>query len=111
MELYVCWGRFPAPWRPGGHPCGNAYKALRAAGWHPEVKKTYGLGPLPGALSPQRKRVRELTGQNWVPVLVTDDGEVIRESKAIAEWARANPAGGADRAAGQAGGPGAATTT
>jgi hypothetical protein len=99
MELYVCWGTFPAPWRPGGHPCGNAYKALREAGWDPEVKKTYGLGPLPAALSPQRKRVRELTGQNWVPVLVTDDGEVIRESKRIVEWARANPAAGSERAA------------
>jgi hypothetical protein len=111
MELYVCWGTFPAPWRPGGHPCRNAYTALRDAGWDPEVKKTHGLGALPDAVTPQRKRVRELTGQNWVPVLVTDDGEVIRESKAIAEWARANPAGKADRATGQAGGPGAATTT
>jgi Glutathione S-transferase, N-terminal domain len=111
MELYVCWGTFPTPWRPGGHPCGNAHKALREAGWDPEVKKTYGLGPLPGALTPQRSKVRELTGQNWVPVLVTDDGEVIRESKAIAEWARDNPASGAERAAGQAGGPGEATTT
>jgi glutathione S-transferase len=36
--------------------------------------------------------VRELTGQNWVPVLVTDAGEVIRDSKAIVAWARANPA-------------------
>jgi glutathione S-transferase len=32
-----------------------------------------------------------------VPVLVTDDGEVIRESKRIVEWARANPAAGAVR--------------
>jgi hypothetical protein len=98
MELYVCWGTFPAPWRPGGHPCRNAYEALREAGWNPEVKKSYGLGPLPDSLTPQRKKVRDLTGQNWVPVLVTDDGEVIRESKKIAEWARANPASGAERA-------------
>ena len=99
MELYVCWGTFWTP-RPGGHPCRNAYEALREAGWDPEVKKSYGLGPLPDALTPQRKKVRELTGQNWVPVLVTDDGEVIRESKDIAAWARANPAGAADREAG-----------
>jgi glutathione S-transferase len=52
---------------------------------------------MPDALTPQRKRVRELTGQNWVPVLVTDDGEVIRESKAIVAWARDNPASGAER--------------
>ena len=100
MELYVCWGTFPAPWRPGGHPCRNAYRALREAGWYPEVKKSYGLGPLPDAVTPQRKKVRELTGQNWVPVLVTDDGEVIRESKRIVEWAKANPADASDRAAG-----------
>ena len=91
MELYVCWGTFPTP-RPGGHPCRNAHMALTEAGWNPEVKKTYGLGPLPGVLNPGRAKVRELTGQQWVPVLVTDTGEVIRESEAIVEWARANPA-------------------
>jgi hypothetical protein len=61
------------------------------------VKKAYGLGPLPAALTPQRKKVRELTGQNWVPVLVTDDGEVIPDSKRIIAWARDNPASGAER--------------
>jgi hypothetical protein len=97
MELYVCWGTFKSP-RPGGHPCGNAYNALREAGWSPEVKKTYGLGMLPAALTPQRKKVRELTGQNWVPVLVTDDGEVIQDSKSIIAWAKANPAVASDTA-------------
>jgi Glutathione S-transferase, N-terminal domain len=60
------------------------------------VKRTYGLGLLPDALTPQRRKVRELTGRNWVPVLVTDDGEVIQDSKRIVEWARANPASGAE---------------
>jgi glutathione S-transferase len=96
MELYVCWGTFPTP-RPGGHPCRNAHAALEEAGWDPDVKRTYGFGPLPNALNPGRGKVRELTGQQWVPVLVTDDGEVIRESKRIVEWARANPAAGAVR--------------
>jgi hypothetical protein len=91
MKLYVCWGTFQTP-RPGGHPCHNAYEALTEAGWDPEVRKTYGWGALGDALNPTRKPVRELTGQSWVPVLVTDDGEVIRESKKIVEWARANPA-------------------
>ena len=41
-----------------------------------------------------RKEVKELTGgSNTVPVLVTDDGQVIQDSKRIVEWARANPAG------------------
>jgi glutaredoxin 2 len=61
------------------------------------VKKAYGLGLLPDALTPQRGKVRELTGQNWVPVLVTDEGEVIQDSKRIVEWAKANPAAGAER--------------
>jgi hypothetical protein len=93
VELYVCWGTFPAP-RPGGHPCRNAHEALGDAGWHPDVRKTYGFGPLPHALTPRRGKVRELTGQNWVPVLVTDDGEVIRDSRNIVAWAKANPAAG-----------------
>ena len=97
MELYICWGTFGSP-RPGGHPCKNAYEALKEAGWSPEVKKTYGLGPLPAALTPQRKKVRELTGQNWVPVLVTDDGDVIQDSEKIVAWAKANPAVASDRA-------------
>ena len=46
MTLYVCYGTFSSP-RPGGHPCGNAYKALKEAGYDPEVVKSYGLGMLP----------------------------------------------------------------
>jgi hypothetical protein len=91
MKLYVCWGTFPTP-RPGGHPCGNAYHALKDAGYEPEVKKVYGFAPLPKFLNPMRKEVRELTGADWVPVLVTDDGEVIRDSKQIVAWAEEHPA-------------------
>lgn len=90
MKLYVCWGTFPTP-RPGGHPCGNAYEALRDAGHEPEVIKAYGLAPLPD-LTSGRREVKRLTGKSWVPVLVTDDGEIINESKAIVSWAEANPA-------------------
>jgi hypothetical protein len=97
MKLYVCWGTAKTP-RPGGHPCGNAYEALKEAGWDPDVQKTYGWAALGNALNPRRRPVRELTGQNWVPVLVTDDGEVIQESKRIVEWAKANPAAGAEAA-------------
>ncbi len=94
MKLYVCFGTFKAAPRPGGHPCGNAYHALREAGHDPQVVKAYGLGLLPDALNNTkgRKEVRDLTGANMVPVLVTDDGEVVRESGAIVDWARAHPA-------------------
>jgi hypothetical protein len=97
VKLYVCWGTFPAPWRPGGHPCANAEHALRDAGWEPELQRVYGLGILPDFMNPTRRVVRELTGQNMVPVLVTDDGETITGSKRIVEWARANPAGATNK--------------
>jgi hypothetical protein len=91
MKLYVCYGTFPTP-RPGGHPCGNAYHALRDAGHDPEVVKAYGLGPLPDAINgPRRREVKELTGSPWVPALVLDDGTVISDSKKIVAWAKANP--------------------
>jgi hypothetical protein len=99
MKLYVCYGTFRNAPRPGGHPCGNAYHALREAGWQPEVQKTYGLGLLPDFMNPGRAKVRELTGNNWVPVLETDNGDVIQGSKRIMTWARDNPAAGADRPA------------
>ncbi len=94
MKLYVCWGTFPVPVRPGGHPCANAYHALRDAGHDPEVVKTYGLAPLPD-LTSGRKEVKRLTGKSWVPVLVLDDGEVVEDSKQIVAWAKAHPAGAA----------------
>ena len=97
MKLYVCYGTWkPAP-RPGGHPCGTAYHALKEAGYEPEVIKSYGLAPLPDFLNATsgRRKVKELTGKSMVPVLVTDDGEVISESREIKKWAEAHPAGSA----------------
>ena len=97
MKLFVCWGTFRSP-RPGGHPCRNAHEALTEAGWDPEVEKVYGLGILGTTLNPTRRKVRRLSGQNMVPVLVTDEEEVISGSEKIAKWAHDNPASGADRA-------------
>jgi glutaredoxin len=94
VKLYVCWGTFPTP-RPGGHPCANAYRALKDAGHEPEVVHSYGLAVLPDVPFNQtsgRKRARELTGSSTVPVLELDDGTAIGGSKAIATWAKTNPA-------------------
>ena len=94
MKLYVCWGTFPTP-RPGGHPCANAYNALRDAGHDPEVIKVHGLGVGPGIFQVKtsgREEVERLSGSPAVPGLVTDTGEVIKESKSIKEWAEAHPA-------------------
>ncbi len=95
MKLYVCYGTWKAAPRPGGHPCGVAYHALVDAGHEPEVVLTYGLGMLPGfinELAPGRREVKRLTGNHWVPVLVSDDNEVIQGSQEIASWARGHPA-------------------
>jgi hypothetical protein len=94
MKLYICWGTFQTP-RPGGHPCHNAYQALRMAGYDPELVKVYGLGVGPRVfqwVTDGRREVEELTGQREVPVLVTDAGEVINDSKRIVAWAEENPA-------------------
>jgi hypothetical protein len=95
VKLYVCHGTFKVAPRPGGHPCGNAYHALKDAGHDPEVEKVRGLGILPDFLNPGRKKVKQLTGDIWVPVLELDDGTVIKDSKKIVEWAKAHPAGAA----------------
>jgi hypothetical protein len=95
VKLYVCWGTFPTP-RPGGHPCGNAYHALKDAGHDPEVERVYGLGLLPDALNGAgRKKVKELSGSAWVPILELDDGTIVDGSKEIIKWANAHPASAA----------------
>ena len=94
MKLYVCWGTFQTL-RPGGHPCANAHKAVTEAGYDPEVIKVRGLGIGPGFMhwtTEGRKQVEEISGQRVVPVLVTDTGEVVNDSKRIVAWAEANPA-------------------
>jgi hypothetical protein len=93
MKLYICWTTIQTPRPPHGHPCHNAYKALRDAGHEPEVIKVQGLGIGPIKLMTDgRREVENLTGSPVVPVLVTDDGEAINESQRIVEWAKAHPA-------------------
>lgn len=94
MRLYVCWGTFQTP-RPGGHPCHNAHQALRMAGHDPEVVKVRGLGVGPRLtqwVTEGRREVERLSGQRAVPVLVTDSGEVVADSRRIVEWAERHPA-------------------
>ena len=95
MDLYVCYDRLKrvrTTGRPGGHPCGNAFVALEEAGYSPNVEAVHGLGIPPLNRTPGRAKVEELTGQRWVPVLVTDAGETITGSKRIVAWAKDNPA-------------------
>ena len=95
MKLYVCYGTWTAGKAVHPHPCGEANKAVTEAGYKPEVVHSYGLGALPAAvnkLTSGRREVKELTGNYWVPVLVTDDGTAIQGSQKIIDWAHANPA-------------------
>ena len=91
MKLYVCWGTFPTPLLPGGHPCRDAYIALRRAGHEPKIVRSYGAAMLPDIpfnLTPQRIHVKRATGNSEVPMLETDDGEVIQGSRQIVAWAQ-----------------------
>lgn len=93
MRLYICWTTIQSPRPPHGHPCHNAHRALVDAGYDPEVVKVHGLGIGPVKLMTDgRREVQELTGSPVVPVLVTNEGEVINESQRIVEWAESNPA-------------------
>jgi hypothetical protein len=94
VKLYVCWGTWtgatPRPFRRAeAHPCGVAHHALKDAGHDPEVVRCYGWTELPEVfnLTPGRRKVKKLTGKNTVPVLVTDDGEVVAGSSEIVAWA------------------------
>jgi hypothetical protein len=95
MVLYVCangtaFGGLP---KPIAHPCGRAAKALDDAGHSYEVKKVKG-GTLKLWTWPSRSRdrteIRELSGQNAVPILVLDDGSVVSGTDTIIDWAKTN---------------------
>jgi hypothetical protein len=96
MKLYVCYGDFTAAPRPGGHPCGNASVALKDAGYQPELVKVYGWRILPELFNRTegRREVKRLspTGIIDVPLMQTDDGEVVQGSAKIVAWAEAHPA-------------------
>jgi hypothetical protein len=95
MKIYVCYGTWTAGKAVHAHPCGEAHEAVVAAGYTPEVVHSYGGGILPAAvnkLTKGRREVKQLTGNYWVPVLVTDDGSVVQGSAKIVDWARAHPA-------------------
>lgn len=92
MRLHTCGGR------DGhgnlGHPCGRAADALRKAGYDFEIEVAGGYRALPWTRRGKRERIRELSGQENVPVLETDDGQVISGSGEIARWAAEHPATG-----------------
>jgi hypothetical protein len=95
VKLYVCYGTWTAGKAIHAHPCGEAHRALVTAGYEPEVVHSYGGGVLPGFvndLTRGRREVNEITGNYWVPLLLTGEGEAIQGSQKIIAWAQAHPA-------------------
>ena len=90
MILYTCAGRKSGASTPlVQHPCGLAARALDDAGQRYDVKVVGGFKRVPFSRRGKRDEIIRLTGQEDVPVLVTDDGTVIQGSQRIVEWARA----------------------
>jgi glutathione S-transferase len=97
MVLYTCGQKKRYGSLPGllAHPCGKAAKALDDAGYSYELKVVGGYRGAPwtwSSRSRDRAEVKELSGQQQVPILLLDDGEVVTGSGAIARWASENPA-------------------
>ena len=96
MKLYTCPAQKHGATAPViKHPCGVAAKALDEAGWEYDLEVVGGFKALGFTRRGRRDHIRELTGQEDVPVLVLDDDSVVTGTRAIVDWARANPAAGA----------------
>ena len=95
MLLYTCPARTHGASAPLiKHPCGVAAQALDAAGHPYEVKVVGGFKNVPLSRRGKRGEIRELTGQEDVPVLVLDDGKTVSGSGAIVDWAASHRAAG-----------------
>ncbi|MDQ8045579.1 MAG: glutathione S-transferase N-terminal domain-containing protein [Solirubrobacteraceae bacterium] len=87
MVLYTC--GFKKIAGSIGHPCGHAAIALDKAGIDYEIKTVGGFKNVPGTTGGgKRDEIKQLSGQERVPILVLDSGTVISGSKEIATWAK-----------------------
>jgi hypothetical protein len=86
--LYTCPAKDAAPFM---HPCGRAAKALRDHGHAFETEAVPGFKALPWTRRGRRDEIRDLTGQEDVPVFVAEDGTVVTGNRAIVAWAREHP--------------------
>lgn len=96
MVLYTCGQKKNLGGLPGplAHPCGRAAKALDEGGHSYEMKVVGGYRLMPWtwrSRGDDRTEIRELSGQNNVPILVLDDGEVVSGSGAIVRWVSEHP--------------------
>jgi hypothetical protein len=76
---------------PPPHACKRAQRALRAAG-HDFEKVIAGRGiPFGLFTTGRRPGIKQLSGQEKLPVLRLPDGSTVNGSANIIAWARSNP--------------------
>jgi predicted enzyme related to lactoylglutathione lyase len=96
LTLYVCHIDDGGP-KP--HACRRAHEALRAAG-HDYETVIFGKGHRFGLFTTGRRpRLKEMSGQEKLPVLQWPDGTTIAGSGNIVAWAKAHPPGPAGSSA------------
>src|SRR5271168_4896675 len=87
LKLYVC---HVDDGGPGPHACKRAQRALRDAG-HDFEKVVFGKGHPFGLFTKgKRPELKEMSGQEMLPVLALPDGTTVNGSADIATWAKAN---------------------
>jgi glutaredoxin len=85
--LYVCHVDDSGP---GPHACKRAQRALRDAG-HDFEKVVFGKGKPFGLFTTgTRPDLKEMSGQEKLPVLKLTDGSTVNGGSKIIEWARSN---------------------
>ena len=87
LTLYVC---HIDDGGPPPHACRRAQRALRAQG-HEFVKGIHGRGrPFALSTTGRRPRLKQMSGQEKLPVLLLPDGTTVNGSANIIAWANAN---------------------
>jgi hypothetical protein len=87
LTLYVC--HHDDSWPPN-HPCRLAQRALRDAG-HDFEKIVYGKGkPFGLFTNGTRPELKEMSGQEKLPVLKLPDGSTVNGGSSIVNWAKSN---------------------
>jgi glutathione S-transferase len=89
LTLYVC--SVDDGWPPQ-HPCRRAQRALREAG-HDFEKIVFDRGhPFGLFTTGRRPKLKEISGQEKLPVLALPDGSTVNGGSEIVAWAHANAA-------------------
>jgi hypothetical protein len=87
LTLYVC---HIDDGGPGPHACRRAQRALRDAG-HDFEKVVHDKGRLFGMFTKGRRpELKQMSGQEMLPVLMLSDGSTVNGGSKIVAWAKAN---------------------